>query len=156
MYLLICHTLEIRPVHYPFINQGTRSFSGRGINFYWKWEATAAGVTPREGSSHHHLTYAHTHKFQSECQGFLRLDLPCDTVSIPIYFNGLKDYHFLINFYLPMSGSASFTSSNYVTSFLLTLYLNVSNRIWFYSVLNILFRPRWLFLHSWNLLMLLR
>lgn len=147
MYLLICHTLERRPVHYPFINQGTRSFSGRGIKVLLKMRSHCSWGEPQRGLLPLPFNIC-IPKFQSECQGFLRLDLPCDTVSIPIYFNGLKDYHLLINFYLPMSGSASFTSSNYVTSFLLTLYLNVSNMIWFYSVLNILFRPRWLFLHS--------
>ena len=155
MYLLICHTLEIRPVHYPFINQGTRSFSGRGIKFLLKMRSHCSWGEPQRGLPPLPFNTC-IHSFQRECQGFLRLVLPCVTVSIPLYFNGLKDYHFLINFYLPMSGLASFTSSNYVTSFLMILYLNVSNMIWFYSILNILFRPRWLFLHSWNLLMLLR
>lgn len=157
MHLLNCQTLEIRPVRYPFINQGTHSFSERGIKFLLKTTNHCNKGEPQRGPFRYHLTYAYRF-FRVSCQGYLSLVLPCVGVSIPIYPSDFKEYHFLITFYLPMLGSdsASFTSSNYVTSFLLILYLNVSQ--WFGSTAFLTFFPalRWLFLHSWNLLMLLR
>lgn len=142
MYLLICQTLEIRPVPYPFINQGTHSFSGRGIKFLLKMRTHCSWGEPQRGPLPLPFNIC-IHNFQSECKGFLSLDLPCVGVNSPIYFSDFKDYYFLTNFYLSMSGfnSASFTSSNYVISFLLK-NLIVSNLIWVYSFLNILFRPQ--------------
>lgn len=156
MYLLICQTLEIRLVHYPFINQGTHSFSGRGIKFLLKTTSHCSEGEPPRGLLPLPLN-VRIQIFQNDCQGFLTLVLPCVGIGIPIYPSDFKEDHFLITFYLPRwdSNLASFTSSNCVTFFLLILYLNASK--WFGSITSSAFFPglRWLFLHCWNLLLLL-
>lgn len=72
MYLLICHTLEIRPVHYPFINQGTRSFSGRGIKFLLKMRSHCSWGEPQRGLPALPFNTC-IHSFQSECRVFFAL-----------------------------------------------------------------------------------
>lgn len=151
MYLLICQTLEIRPVHYPLINQGTHSFSGRAIKFLLKTTNHRGEGEPQRGLPPFPINIC-MEMFQSGCQGFRSLALPCVGVSIPIDPSDFKEYHFLVTLCPLTSGScsAALTCSNYVTSFLLMLYLNISK--WFGSVVSLTFLPgpRCLVLHSWN------
>lgn len=72
MYLLICQTLEIRPVRYPLMNQSTHSFSGRGIKFLWKTTNHCSWGEPQRGLLHYHLTYAYTF-FRVSARVFLAL-----------------------------------------------------------------------------------
>lgn len=107
MYLLICQTLEIRLVHYPFINQGTHSFSGRGIKFLLKTTNHYSEGEPLRGLLPLPLNTC-TQIFRNDCQSFLTLVLPSVGIGIPIYASDFKECHFLNTFHLPCGFQLSF------------------------------------------------
>lgn len=138
MYLLICQTLEIRPVHYPLINQSTHSFSGRGIKFLLKTTKHCSWGEPQRGLLHYHLTYAYTF-FRESARVFLALVCHVLESASPSILMILKTTVFSSHFIYPCQASPALIMWLPFSWF---FYLNVSNMIWFHSFFNILSRPQ--------------
>lgn len=138
MYLLICQTLEIRPVHYPLINQSTHSFSGRGIKFLLKTTNHCRWGEPQRGLLHYHLTYAYA-VFIVSARVFLALFSHVLELASPSISMILKTTIFSSHFVYPRRTSPALIMWLPSSWF---FYLHVSNMIWFHSFSNVLARPQ--------------